>query len=345
MKEIEKVSIGGYAFTLEKDAAALVGKYLKDLEAHYLGQPGGKEIMEGIEERMAELLLERCGKDGVAMVADIQGVIDILGRPERIEADDPEPEHSPSKSGRKLYRDMENKRVAGVCAGLATYFNFDVVMMRVLFAAVTLILFFSGAKHGVWSMFGFVAYAVLWLAMPAARTAQERWAMKGDAGTLDDIQRNIRNGVEEMGDAARRGMAEVRDTVRGHGNELGKIILLVLGIILLLGGVSGLASVSVIGLKGPTLFSAPIDQFLDDLSVHVPIFYDMVNTPWILVLAVLAVVLPLIWLIYGGIQLIFGFKPPKWRPGLVIFVLWLVVLVVVGVLFAMGVVSTEYLSA
>jgi hypothetical protein len=29
----------------------------------------------------------------------------------------------------------------------------------------------------------------------------------------------------------------------------------------------------------------------------------------------------------------------------VIFVLWLVVLVVVGVLFAMGVVSTEYLTA
>ena len=167
--------------------------------------------------------------------------------------------------------------------------------------------------------------------------------MKGDAGTLDDIQRNIRNGVEEMGDAARRGMDEVRDTVRGHGNELGKIILLVIGIILLLGGVSGLASVSVIGLKGPTLFSAPLDRFLDELSVDVPIFYDMVNTPWIMVLAVLAVVLPLIGLIYGGIQMIFGFKPPKWRPGLVIFVLWLVVLVVLAVLFAMGVVSTEYL--
>ena len=73
MKEIEKLSIGGYAFTLEKDAAALVEQYLKDLEAHYLSQPGGKEIMEGIEERMAELLIERCGKNGVVTVADIRG--------------------------------------------------------------------------------------------------------------------------------------------------------------------------------------------------------------------------------------------------------------------------------
>ena len=345
MTEIEKVSIGGYAFTLEKAAAEEVGQYLKNLEAHYLGKPGGKEIMEGIEERMAELLLERCGGGRVATMADIQSLIGILGRPERIEADDPEPEQAQPKTQKRLYRDLENKKIAGVCAGLGNYFNFDVVAMRIIFCVITLALFFTGVEEGVWSLSGFAAYAILWLAMPAARTAQERWAMKGDAGTLDDIQRNIRSGVEEMGDAARRGMNEVRDTVRGHGNELGKILLLVIGIILLLGGVSGLASVSVIGLKGPTLLSAPIDRFLDDMSLHAPAFYEMVNTPWILILVVLAVVLPLIGLIYGGIQLIFGFKPPKWRPGLVIFVLWLVVLVVVGVLFAMGVVSTEYLHA
>ena len=345
MTEIEKVSIGGYAFTLEKAASEEVGKYLKNLEAHYLGKPGGKEIMEGIEERMAELLLERCGRNGVATMADIQSLIGILGRPERIEADDPEPEQAQARPQKKLYRDLENKRIAGVCAGLGNYFNFDVVAMRIIFCVITLALFFTGVDEGVWSLSGFAVYVILWLAMPAARTAQERWAMKGDAGTLDDIQRNIRNGVEEMGDAARRGMREVTDTVRGHGNELGKILLLVIGIILLLGGVSGLASVSVIGLKGPTLLSAPIDSFLDDMSLHAPAFYEMVNTPWILVLVILAVVLPLIGLIYGGIQLIFGFKPPKWRPGLVIFVLWLIVLVVLAVLFAMGVVSTEYLHA
>ena len=343
MTEIEKVSIGGYAFTLEKAASEEVGKYLKNLEAHYLGKPGGKEIMEGIEERMAELLLERCGRNGVATMADIQSLIGILGRPERIEADDPEPEQAQARPQKKLYRDLENKRIAGVCAGLGNYFNFDVVAMRIIFCVITLALFFTGVEEGVWSLSGFAVYVILWLAMPAARTAQERWAMKGDAGTLDDIQRNIRNGVEEMGDAARRGMREVTDTVRGHGNELGKILLLVIGIILLLGGVSGLASVSVIGLKGPTLLSAPMDSFLDDMSLHAPAFYEMVNTPWILVLVILAVVLPLIGLIYGGIQLIFGFKPPKWRPGLVIFVLWLIVLVVLAVLFAMGVVSTEYL--
>lgn len=170
--------------------------------------------------------------------------------------------------------------------------------------------------------------------------------MKGDAGTLDEIQRNIRNGVEEMGDAARRGMNEVRDTVRANGNELGKILLLVIGIILLLGGVSGLASVSALGvLNNSGVISLPVDRFLDELRMDWPVFYDLLATPWVLGLAIAAVILPLIWLIYGGVKMIFGFKSPQWRPGLVIFVLWLVVLVVLAVLVATGVVSTEYLSA
>ena len=345
MTEVEKVSIGGYAFTLEKDASKEVEQYLKNLEAHYLGQPGGKEIMEGIEERMAELLLERCGRNGVATMADIQGLIGILGRPERIEAEDPEPERRQEAPRKKLYRDLENKRIAGVCAGLGNYFNFDVAAMRIIFCVIALALFFTGADKGIWSMLGFVAYAILWLAMPPARTAQERWAMKGDSGTLDDIQRNVRSGIQEMGDTARKGVNAVRDELQSRpGSELGRIILIVIGIVLLISGVSGLASVSVLGLKGATLFSAPLDHFMDDLSTQVPVFYDLVSTPWVVVLMVLAVVLPLIGLIYGGIQMIFGFKPPKWRPGLVIFVVWLVVLVVLAVLFAMGAISTDYLQ-
>ena len=345
MKEIERVSIGGYAFALEKDAAALVAQYLKDLEAHYLGQSGGKEIMEGIEERMAELLLERCGKDGVAMVADIRGIIDVLGRPERIEADDPEPGKPQVAPRKKLYRDLENKKIAGVCAGLGKYFDFDVALMRILFAAVTLVIFFTGARHGVWSTFGFSAYGVLWLAMPAARTAQERWAMKGDGGTLDDIQRNVRSGIQEMGEAARKGVREVGDAVRGpKGSELGKIILLILGVGLPLSGVSGLASVSALGLLNNNgVISVPVDRLLDNLRVDWPIFYDYLSTPWVLVLTVAAVVLPLILLIYLGIRFIFGIKAPSWKPGLVMLVLWLVVLVVLAVLCFFGFFSTEYI--
>lgn len=301
--------------------------------------------MEGIEERMAELLLERCGTGRVAGVADIQGIIDILGRPERIEADDPEPERPQEKPQKKLYRDLENKRVAGVCAGLGNYFNIDIALIRIVFAVIAIALFFGGADEGIWSLLGFVAYGVLWLAMPPARTAQERWAMKGEKGTLEDIQRNVRNGLQEMGDVARQGAREIGDAVRGpKGSEFGKILLIAIGIAFLLSGVSGLASVSVLSLAGNGTLHLPLNTFLSELYEEAPIFYDMLDTPWILVLAILAVILPLIGLIYLGIRFIFGFKAPSWKPGLVILVLWLVILVVLAVLGFAGIISTEYMN-
>ena len=85
MKEVEKVSLGGYAFTLDTDAAEFAAGYLGELERFYAGREGGGEILEGIEERMAELLREKCGQDGVVSKPMIEGIIAILGRPEEIE--------------------------------------------------------------------------------------------------------------------------------------------------------------------------------------------------------------------------------------------------------------------
>ena len=77
MTEVEKVSIGGYAFTLEVGAYAIVKQYLDELSAHYSGLEGGAEVMEGIEERMAELLYEKCADDGVASVEEVREIIDV----------------------------------------------------------------------------------------------------------------------------------------------------------------------------------------------------------------------------------------------------------------------------
>ena len=81
---------------------------------------------------------------------------------------------------------------------------------------------------------------------------------------------------------------------------------------------------------------------MSDLQVDAPAVFDILSTPWVMALAVLAVVLPLIGLIYGGIQMIFGFKPPKWRPGLVIFIVWLIIIVVLLVLLATATWASEW---
>jgi len=56
---------------------------------------------------------------------------------------------------KKLYRDELNKKIGGVCAGIAEYLNVDVTIVRVIFA-LTLV-----AKGG-----GALVYFVLWAVLP-----------------------------------------------------------------------------------------------------------------------------------------------------------------------------------
>lgn len=55
----------------------------------------------------------------------------------------------------RLYRSVNNKTIGGVCAGLADYFNLDIVLIRVAFV---LLLLFGGG--------GLLAYIILWIVIP-----------------------------------------------------------------------------------------------------------------------------------------------------------------------------------
>ena len=56
----------------------------------------------------------------------------------------------------KLSRPREDRKIAGVCAGFAKYFEVDVVLMRVLWLGIALC-------TGV----GFLAYLAAWIVIPA----------------------------------------------------------------------------------------------------------------------------------------------------------------------------------
>lgn len=335
MKETRQLSIGGYAFVLEVDAAEELRRYMDAMEKHYLPQEGGKEIMEGIEERIAELLLDKHAS--VVNSLHVQEVINVIGRPESIDAEEPAAAEEPaSPAKKKLFRDLENKRMGGVCAGLAAYFGWDVTVIRVIFVVLTAITFFSGINEGIWTISVPAIYFVLWMAMPPARTAQDRWAMKGDSGTIDDIRRNVKTGIREMGETARE--AGSGDLVK----KIGRLMAVIIGIVFLVTGVAGMASASVMAVKGSVLFGGQIAEWVDEIAEMAPGIFTLANEPWTFVLIALAVLLPFVWLLYGGIQLLFGFKSPSWRPGLCIFVVWLVILVVLMVLGFAGVISFSY---
>ena len=67
---------------------------------------------------------------------------------------------------KKLYRIEANKQVAGVCAGLAEYFDVDVTLLRIAFVVATIV----GGP-------GVLVYIALWFIMPEK---SELYKMKND---------------------------------------------------------------------------------------------------------------------------------------------------------------------
>ena len=62
---------------------------------------------------------------------------------------------TPRAASERLMRDMQHKKIAGVCAGIARYFGVDPVLVRLIFLVLAL-------STGI----GFIAYIVAWIVMP-----------------------------------------------------------------------------------------------------------------------------------------------------------------------------------
>jgi phage shock protein C len=64
---------------------------------------------------------------------------------------------APPRPEARLSRPMSEAKIAGVCAGFARYFGFDVTLIRILWAVLIVCPVPS---------FGLVAYIVAWIVMP-----------------------------------------------------------------------------------------------------------------------------------------------------------------------------------
>lgn len=82
-----------------------------------------------------------------------------------------------TKPARRFFRDLDNNMLAGVCSGLAIYFNTDVVLVRILFIVALI-----GGTVGFW------AYIIIWFVAPAARTAEEKCLLRGLPTTEENLK-------------------------------------------------------------------------------------------------------------------------------------------------------------
>ena len=194
MKTTENISLGGYAFTIESDAYEELNSYIKAIHHGFEGDESADEIMADIEERIAELLSEKYRPGMVVNMGMVLSIEERIGKPDDFAADavnstqeeaqDKNSSERKSTWGKRLYRNIDERILGGVCGCLGAYFNIDKVLFRILF----LILVFIGFANEGFLCVPVVAYIGLWIAMPAARTVEQKCEMKGKPIKLDSFR-------------------------------------------------------------------------------------------------------------------------------------------------------------
>ncbi len=185
MKTVVNVGIGGRSFVMDNDAYARLGNYLDKFKQGARMGMHTKEVMDDLEERIAELFAENLGafKD-VVDIELVNKVIAQLGMPNGepfTDGDDDTGNRSwepPFNTPRKFYRDPDNKSIGGVCAGLALYLNLDLALIRVLFV----LCFFMGSAS-------FWVYVILWIVAPFAKSPAQKCEMYGLPVTAENLSR------------------------------------------------------------------------------------------------------------------------------------------------------------
>lgn len=177
MKKVININFQGRVIPIEEGAYEILQEYITSLRNYFAKEEGRDEIINDIENRIAELFGEHLKKGASCItVGDVEKIMASMGRPQDFEAaeDDgspirensenaryasvkPEETQGPSASSKKrLYRDEEDKILGGVSSGIANYFNIDPSIIRIAFALLTV---FGGS--------GFLIYIVFWIVLPS----------------------------------------------------------------------------------------------------------------------------------------------------------------------------------
>ena len=246
MKKNISINISGIIFHIEEDGYATLQKYLDSINDYFSGYDESEEIIADIEGRIAEIFLQGL-TDGKQVVSaeDVNNLIKTMGNITDFEAieeeedlastsapeEEQKQEQQQSTSGEKakstynpssrLYRDLNNQILGGVASGIAHYYKFDPIWMRIAF-----ILFLPTGLS-------LIGYFILWIAIPGSNDLEEHLSIKKFYRDPDD---RVLGGVCS-------GLAKYFN--------VDAIVVRIIFIILFIGGGTGLIAYIVLWIIGP----------------------------------------------------------------------------------------------
>ena len=227
MDKTISISLGGFSFTVDETAYNKLKKYLGDVRSSLRGMEGTEDVISDVEIRIAELFKERLGGREVVSESDVEHIIEVMGKPEQYVDEEDSVEYSSANRGnkKKLYRDTDSRVLGGVLSGIAHYIGVESWITRVAW----LLMFFADIPL-TGTTFTIIAYVLLWIILPKAETATQKYEMYGEAGDIESIRKSSAEGGRRKGDSS-DGFGEVLRVI-------GKIFLVFIGFILICIGLS-----------------------------------------------------------------------------------------------------------
>lgn len=346
MKKTIRINISGSIFTIDEDAYLRLQKYLEDISTRFSSTEEGEKIVEDVESRIAELFKERVTNEKqVITLSNIEEIIIILGEPEVFyyqgEYDPSEENGNTSKEHkstrgkrgkRKLYRDTGNKILGGVCSGLAHYYGFRPNIVRLVFV----LLFFMFKTAGI------LTYILLWIIVPESKTSAQRLEMKGERINLDNIEKTVKDNFAHVKDSFNKfpdskGLYSIKIFFDRFFNIFPKtlygffrVLFAIIGLALIIGGFAATFSLMASILFTETIFShTPWGQEFP-MSGFITLFSDTGSVLLIKLGIFLAVVIPMMAIMYLGIKLLVRFQSKNKLVGFIGFILCIIGVVILG---------------
>lgn len=439
MKKVININFQGRVIPIEEEAYEELKRYIESLRNHFANEEGREEIINDIENRIAELFTEKMKNSSEPLITEaaVAAIIASIGRPEEFDGDTVDAGSASSsnessyktentttsrgslfrndhdkmlggvcsglsaylridttivrvifalfalgafgtglliyiilwavlptkavenKISRRLFRDADQRVIAGVCSGIANYFNIAVWIPRLIFVLPVLLGIFKSVSYlffiPVVSVSGTLTltYLILWAVVPKAITASEKMEMKGEKVDLESIKNKVQDELQgvkknfsenadkwkndlsqragemknEAGDVARRFAGEAGPAIKNTGSRFGRFILTLVKVFFffILSIIAFALLMASFGLIAAGAVVMPLRNFMPDGN-------------WIQVYAwgtlILFMLVPVISLILWLVRVISGTKKRNHYVAYTLGTLWTLGWVSVVLLFA-----------
>ena len=210
---------------------------------------------------------------------------------------------------KKIFRDPDNKMLAGICSGLSQYFGTPLYFFRLLFV-ISLVFYGSGI----------ILYFCLLFIIPVAKTLSDKAQMKGKPVNLDSMEEMIKDKFnKENIDETTKG---VFDSIISFVKRVFETLFILLEPKTIERAVRVLVGVVLLSVGGSLIFTtlSSLTLLSDHLSVltrHVFAFkigvWDIEhliphNNPVLLITEVFFILIPSVFIFVQGLSLVYGKK-------------------------------------